>query len=163
MDDRKDAFKMTKELGARLQGLRKRAQLTQSGLAHLVGRGWDHAFVSRVETAELNNPGLGVIADYLRACRASFSEIADLLDEYTAQPLPADKEAREAVLGVTEALPRPIGDEALRYDVKTSGARRAEVSYGSFGVRSSDRDCCERVTSCSIASASRGGSLTGPP
>ena len=33
---------MPGELGLRLKELRKRARLTQEGLARLAGRGWDH-------------------------------------------------------------------------------------------------------------------------
>ena len=126
MSDKKDVFRVTKELGLRLRGLRKRARLTQDGLARLAGRGWDHALVSRLETGRLDNPGLGLVADYLRACRASFSEIADLLDEYTSQPRPVEKEGSQAVAKVTEALPVQIGNEARNYDIKTTVARRFE-------------------------------------
>jgi transcriptional regulator with XRE-family HTH domain len=117
---------MPKELGLRLRDLRKRARLTQDGLAKLAGRGWDHALMSRLETGKIENPGLGILVDYLRACRASFSEIADLLDGYTSQPLPVEKEGREAVAQVAEVLPEQIGKEALYYDIKTTVARRAE-------------------------------------
>ena len=126
MSDEKDVFRMTKELGLRLRSLRKRARLTQDGLARLAGRGWDHTFMSRLETGQVENPGLGILADYLRACRASFSEIADLLDTYTAKPLPVEQEGREAVTRVIEALPEKIGNEALAYDIKTTVARRFE-------------------------------------
>jgi transcriptional regulator with XRE-family HTH domain len=126
MSDEKDVFRVTKELGLRLRSLRKRVRLTQDGLARLAGRGWDHALVSRLETGHLENPGLGIVADYLRACRASFSEIADLLDTYTAKPLPVEQEGREAVARVAEALPEKIGNQALAYDIKTTVARRFE-------------------------------------
>jgi len=126
MSDDRDVFRMPKELGLRLRALRKRARLTQDGLAELVGRGWDHTFMSRLETGVIENPGVGILADYLRACRARFSEIADLLDEYTSQPLPVEKEGREAVTRVTEALPVQIGNEVRDYDIKTTVARRFE-------------------------------------
>lgn|GEM_PF-2685020 len=58
--------------------------------------------------------------------RASFSGIADLLDTYTARPLPIEQEGRDAVIKVTEALPEQIGKQALYYDIKTTAARRAE-------------------------------------
>ena len=115
---------MTKELGLRLRSLRKRASLTQAELARLAGGSLDQALVSRLESGLHTNPTLALIADYLRACRASFSEIADLLDTYTAQPLPSDQEGREAVARVTEVLPAKIGNEALAYDIKTTVARR---------------------------------------
>ena len=126
MSRKSDQFRTSKEFGKRLRSLRERAGLTQAELAKLAGRDWDQALVSRLETAEHSNPTLGFVADYLRACRARFSEIADLLDAYTAQPLPVEQEGREAVGRVTEALPATIGNEALVYDIKTTVARRAE-------------------------------------
>jgi len=121
-----DRFKMTDKLGERLRSLRLRAHLTQKELARLVGRGWAHTLVGRLEAGHYENPGVGILADYLRACRAKFSEIADLLDEYTSQPLPVEQEGREAVARVTEVLPAKIGKEALYYDITTTVARRAE-------------------------------------
>jgi transcriptional regulator with XRE-family HTH domain len=115
---------MTKELGLRLRSLRKRASLTQAELAKLAGSSMDQALVSRLESGLHSNPTLSLMADYLRACRASFSEIADLLDEYTSQPRPVEKEGSKAVAKVTEALPVQIGNQALNYDIKTTVARR---------------------------------------
>jgi transcriptional regulator with XRE-family HTH domain len=117
---------MTKELGLRLRSLRKRASLTQAQLARLAGGSLDQALVSRLESGRHSNPTLSLVADYLRACRARFSEIADLLDEYTSQPRPVEREGSEAVVWVTEALPAKIGNEALAYDIKTTVARRFE-------------------------------------
>jgi transcriptional regulator with XRE-family HTH domain len=121
-----DRFQMTKELGQRLRSYRLRAQLTQKELARLAGRGWAHTLVVRLEAGRYENPGLGLVADYLRACRAKFSEIADLLDEYTSRPLPVEKAGRKAVTRVTDVLPEKIGKEALAYDIKTTVARRFE-------------------------------------
>jgi hypothetical protein len=99
-------------------------QLTQKELAERVSPGWARSLVAKLETGQYENPGLGLVADYLRACRASFIEIADLLDEYTSQPRAVEKEGSEAVARVTEALPAKIGNEALAYDIKTTVARR---------------------------------------
>ncbi len=121
-----DRFRMTEELGQRLRSLRKRAGLTQRELAGRVSPGWARSLVGKLEAGRYENPGLGLVADFLRACRASFSDIADLLDEYTSQPLPVEKEGRKAVTKVIEALPEQIGKQALAYDIKTTVARRAE-------------------------------------
>jgi transcriptional regulator with XRE-family HTH domain len=126
VSDERDVFRMTQELGLRFRDLRRRARLTQDGLAKLAGRGWDHALVSRLEAGRLKNPGLGIVADYLRACRASFSEIAELLDQYTSQPLPVEKQGSEAVARVTDVLPAQIANQARNYDIKTTVARRFE-------------------------------------
>ena len=121
-----DRFRMTEELGQRLRSLRKRAGLTQKELAERVSPGWARSLVGKLETGQYENPGLGLVADYLRACRASFSEIADLLDQYTSQPLPGEKQGSEAVARVTEVLPEQIGNQARNYDIKTTVARRFE-------------------------------------
>jgi transcriptional regulator with XRE-family HTH domain len=117
---------MTKELGQRLRSLRERAGLTQTELAKLVSSDWARSLVAKLETGRYQHPGLGIVADYLRACRASFTEIADLLDAYASQPRPAEKRAGEAVAKVTEVLPAKSGNQVLTYDIKTTVARRAE-------------------------------------
>jgi len=121
-----DQFRMSEELGLRLKSLRERAGLTQAELAKLAGKDWDQALVSRLETAKHSNPTLGFVADYLRACRASFADLADLLDAYTAKPRPVEQRGRQAVTRVTEALPVRIGNQVLKYDIKTTVARRAD-------------------------------------
>jgi transcriptional regulator with XRE-family HTH domain len=126
MSRKPDRFQMTRELGRRLRGLRERAGLTQTELATLAGCGWDHALVSRLESGHYASPGLGLVADYLRACRASFADLADLLDAYTSQPRPVEKSGSRAVTRVTEAMPVKIGNQALKYDIKTTVARRAD-------------------------------------
>jgi transcriptional regulator with XRE-family HTH domain len=119
-----DDLPMTKELGLRLRSLRKRAALTQAGLARLAGGSMEQGLVSRLESGLHTNPTLTLVADFLRACRASFSEIADLLDQYTSQPLPVEKQGSEAVAKVTDVLPAQIGNQARNYDIKTTVARR---------------------------------------
>jgi len=141
---------MTKDVGIRLRSLRERAGLTQSALARLAGRGWDHAIVSRLESGRQANPGLGLVADYLRACRASFTEIADLLDKYTSQPRPVEQRGWQAVTKVTEALPVKIGNQALAYDIKTTVARRAE---GKSPLSSEER--VKRVVNLAAAASRR--------
>ncbi len=126
MTRKTDDRPMTRELGQRLRSLRKRAAQTQAGLARLSGGSLEQGLVSRLESGLHTNPTLTLVADYLRACRGSFSEIADLLDQYTSQPLPVEKQGSEAVARVTEALPEQIGHQARNYDIKTTVARRFE-------------------------------------
>jgi transcriptional regulator with XRE-family HTH domain len=126
MSKPEDRFGASAELGVRLRRLRRAAGLNQAQLAKAVGRGWDQALVSRLESGDYQNPGLALVGDYLRACRASFEEILDILNEYTSRPTPAEIKARKAVAKVIEQLPAEIGTQALKYDVKTTVARRAE-------------------------------------
>ena len=126
MSQKDDRFRVSREVGERLRRLRIRARLTQAQLAEVTGRGWANTMVSRLESGGYSNSGIAVIADYLRACRASFEDILDILNEYTSRPTPAELKARKAVAKVIEQLPAEIGTQALKYDVKTTVARRAE-------------------------------------
>jgi transcriptional regulator with XRE-family HTH domain len=126
MSQKDDRFRVSREVGERLRRLRIRARLTQAQLADAAGRGWANTMVSRLESGGYPNPGIAVIADYLRACRASFEDILDILNEYTSRPTPAEEKARNAVAKVVSQLPVEIGTQALKYDVKTTVARRAE-------------------------------------
>jgi len=117
-------FEASVELGARLRSVRRAARLTQAGLAKAVGSGWDQALVSRLESGDYPNPGLALVADFLRACRASFDDLSDVLNEYTSRPTRAEQKARKAVAAVTSQLPAAVANEVDKYDVKTTVARR---------------------------------------
>ncbi len=126
MSRKDDRFQVTSEVGVRLRRLRLAAGLTQAELAEATGRGWPNTMVSKLESGDYPNPGIAVVADYLRACRASFDDLSDFLNEYTSRPTPAEQKARKAVAKVVSQLPAQIGNQALKYDIKTSVARRAE-------------------------------------
>jgi transcriptional regulator with XRE-family HTH domain len=78
----KETFKFASEMGARLRELQLKAGVTQQELAVLMGRQGkgNHQLIGKVELGKAHNPSLGFVADYLRACRASFTDIADLLN-----------------------------------------------------------------------------------
>jgi transcriptional regulator with XRE-family HTH domain len=126
MSQKDDRFRVSREVGERLRRLRVRAHMTQAQLAEATGRGWANTMVSRLESGTYPNPGSAVVADYFRACRASFEDILDILNEYTSRPTPAELKARKEVAKVIEQLPAEIGTQALKYDVKTTAARRVE-------------------------------------
>ena len=125
MNQQDDRFRVTRAVGARLRGLRVRAGQTQAQLAKAAGRGWLKTMVSKLETGEYPNPGIAVLADYLRACRASFDDLSDILNEYTSRPTPAELKAEKAVDEVIAKLPVEIGTQAVKYDAKTTVARRS--------------------------------------
>jgi transcriptional regulator with XRE-family HTH domain len=74
--------------GRRLRALREAAGLTQSAIAEKLGLGRrsGKAAVSRLELGRLRHPTLDFIADYLKACGATFDAIAAELGI-----LPADR------------------------------------------------------------------------
>jgi transcriptional regulator with XRE-family HTH domain len=86
-------FVFTPELGARLRALRERAGLSQGQLMLLAGRFGKGAgmVASRLERGKIPYPSLGLIVDYLRACRAGFRELADLLGPATSKPVPSER------------------------------------------------------------------------
>jgi hypothetical protein len=88
------------------------------------GRG-SHHVAGRLERGEVPNPGVGLLADYLRACRASFVDILDVLERYTARPTVIEVETQKALAKVREFLPAKIDRAVERFDRGVK--RRAEV------------------------------------
>ena len=116
-----DRFRFNARLGRRLRELRKKAGLTQQLLAAAMGsecKG-NHTVVSRLECGKMANPGIGLVADYLRACNAGFADILAVLDEYTLQPTVADVKTNSALTKACEGLPSRIERAVSRYDRRT--------------------------------------------
>ncbi len=84
------------------------------------------SLVSQLETGRLRNPSLRLIADYLRACEARFTDIADILDKYTSRPTVVEKQGDEAVAELVDRLPDEVGRRVENYDIKTTVRRRFE-------------------------------------
>ncbi len=122
-----DRFKFKPELGKRLRELRLRSGLTQQGLAVAMGsqRKGNHTVVSRLENGRMANPGIGLVADYLWACRASFADILVVLDRYTARQTAIEVETQKALAKVREFLPAKIDRAVERFDRGVK--RRADV------------------------------------
>jgi len=113
-----DRFDCDGVLGRRLRECRVRAGLTQQKLATAMGRQGkgSHHVAGRLERGEVPNPGVGLLADYLRACRASFADIQDVLDRYTAKPSVVEVETSRLVAAVCDELPSEVGRALERYD-----------------------------------------------
>jgi len=125
----KDRFDCNAELGKRLRECRERAGLTQQMLATAMGRQGkgSHHVAGRLERGEVPNPGVGLLADYLRACRAGFKDILSVLDAYTALPTAVEVETRGALVRVREHLPARIEKAVHGYDVGVTS--RAESRH----------------------------------
>ncbi|OYD16570.1 hypothetical protein CH330_02535 [candidate division WOR-3 bacterium JGI_Cruoil_03_51_56] len=121
-----ETFVFPPELGKRLRELRKQAGLTQQELAELMGRCGPtmRNWVTRLERGRLKYPTIAMIADYLRACRAGFNDIADILNSYTSQPVVAEKRGQRRVAALLEQLPARVAHKVTRYDIKTTVDRR---------------------------------------
>jgi len=119
-------FEFPPELGQRLRELRLKAGLTQERLASLMGRQARtmQSRIARLERGKIEFPTIAFIADYLRACRAGFRDVLDILDAYTSRPHPEEEKGSRAVDSVLSQLPRPVGDKMLKYDAKLRIRRR---------------------------------------
>jgi len=122
----KETFKFTREMGTRLRELRLKAGVTQQELAVLMGRqGKGCAYlVSRFECGHVPYPSFGFVADYLRACRASFADIADLLNAYTLQPTVIEQRGYQRVRSLARKLSRNVSRAVLKYDRHVTLAKR---------------------------------------
>jgi transcriptional regulator with XRE-family HTH domain len=117
-------------MGRRLRALRLRAGLTQQELAVLMGRQGkgNHYVVGGLERSTFENPTLGLVADYLRACRASFADIADLLEAYTSRPTVLEQRGYKRVRSLAGKLPPDVWDAVRRYDHKVARSRHKPES-----------------------------------
>lgn len=100
------------------------AGLSLSGMAARLGRTGCGArsLVSRLEKGRAENPSLGLVADYLRACGTGFEAIADLLIQYTSRPLSVPSvQADDEPAAADRETPEPARPRHVR-----STAQRAE-------------------------------------
>jgi hypothetical protein len=89
-------------LSRRLAELRRRAGLTQQGVADAMGKSRAKKMpAGRLERGGVQSASLLTVAEYLRAVRAGFGDLKDVLDCYTSLPIP------ERVQKLAEAAPLP--------------------------------------------------------
>ncbi len=119
-------FKFTPEMGRRLRELRLREGMTQQELAVLMGRQGkgNHQLIGRVELGKARYPSLGFVADYLRACKASFNDIADLLNAYTSQPTVIEQRGYKRVRSLARKLSASVAKAVEKYDHGVTRSRQ---------------------------------------
>ena len=119
MTKRDHGFEFPEKLGQRLRELRERAGLTQSEVSELMGRKGANSRgqVSQLELGRVPGPTLSLLADFLRAVRGKFSEIADILDEYTTRPTAVEAEGTKRIEEVAKRLPAEVARKVRKYDV----------------------------------------------
>ena len=118
-------FKFTPEMGLRLRELRLRKGMTQQELAVLMGRQGkgNHQLIGKVELGKAPYPSLGFVADYLRACRASFNDITDLLNAYTSQPTVIEQRGYKRVRSLARKLSARVAKAVEKYDHAVTRSR----------------------------------------
>lgn len=111
-------------MGARLRQLRRQARLTLAELAYVMGHPPGFAsHLSRLEAGRLASPSLALVADFLRACRASFADLLPALAEYTGRPPVRARRIEEQVL----AALAPLGGREAAWLLKYDRGRGAEL------------------------------------
>jgi len=115
-----DTYTFPPELGQRLRDLRLKAGLTQPELAQAMGRtGRGRAcIVSRMEKGTVRFPSLGLVADFLRGCRAGFKDILDILDLYTNLPTTQQQAFKKALARVAASVPQKWQSQVTKYDLR---------------------------------------------
>ena len=115
-----DTFFFTRELGARLRDLRLKAGLTQLELARAMGRSGKKAanLVGRLERGDERYPSFGLITDFLRACKAGFRDILDMLDLYTGLPTTQEKIFSRALDKIAATAPQKLQSQVTNYDLR---------------------------------------------
>ncbi|MGQ9708310.1 MAG: helix-turn-helix domain-containing protein [bacterium] len=109
------------QLGKRLRQIRKKARLSLRAVARRIGRESKSYFtlLYRLEKGKIARPSINLIADYLRACGATFSDISDILNQ-TQKPAPPPN---QKIHLATENLPEPLKTEARQLDERLSKTR----------------------------------------
>jgi transcriptional regulator with XRE-family HTH domain len=113
-----DTFVFARDFGARLRDIRLKAGLTQLELARAMGRAGKSAgnLVSRLERGDERYPSFGLVADFLRGCRAGFRDVLDVLDLYTDLPTTQQKVFSRALARVAESVPPKWQSQVEHYD-----------------------------------------------
>jgi transcriptional regulator with XRE-family HTH domain len=121
-----DSLWFPEKLGRRLVELRRQRGLTQGRVAELMGRAgkWSKTYVCRLERGRFRSPSLRLVGDYLRACGAGFEDVLDVLHEYTRRPSVPDEQGWVHVEQAIQGLPSKVAGQAIKYDFKTTQARR---------------------------------------
>lgn len=95
-----------------MRELRNRAGMTMDEVGHAmgIGQGQRRAYVWKLETGYIDEPLLGVVADHLRAVRASAADLREVFNRFTSLPIP---EAAQETARDLPALPKPKPRPAL--------------------------------------------------
>jgi hypothetical protein len=74
--------------------------------------------VGRLERGDEHFPSFGLVADFLRGCRAGFKDILDILDVYTGLPTLQAKVFGRALARIAASVPAKWQDQVTDYDLR---------------------------------------------
>jgi hypothetical protein len=74
--------------------------------------------VGRIERGDERYPSFGVIADFLRGCRAGFRDITDILDLYTGLPTLPRKVFSRSLAEIAASVPQKWQAQVTKYDLR---------------------------------------------
>jgi transcriptional regulator with XRE-family HTH domain len=115
-------------LGVRLREIRQAAGLSQEELAHMIGQEPSYrAHLSQLERGQVPSPSLVLVADYLRACRASFADLGAVLGGYTDRPPVREPRVRELVAAELAPLGGREAARLMVYDRKVGESQKPEA------------------------------------
>jgi len=102
-----DASLLPKEVGARLRQLRRKAGLTQSEVAVRMCRPGPSgkSYVCQIERGYMSGLTFNAVMDYLAACGANVTAIADIIDAYAKRPTIPEERTRRQVAEAAAGLP----------------------------------------------------------
>ena len=102
-----DASLLPKEVGVRLRQLRRQAGLTQYDVALRMGRPGPSgkSYVCQIERGYMPGLTFNAVMDFLNACGANVSAIADIIDAYTSRPPIPEERTRKQVAEAAAGLP----------------------------------------------------------
>jgi hypothetical protein len=78
-----------------------------------------------MEKGTVRFPSFGLVADFLRGCRAGLKDIADILDLYTSLPTLPQKVFDRALAKVAASVPQKWQDQVTDYDLRLDHPRPA--------------------------------------
>uniref|UniRef100_A0A7C4CCR9 Uncharacterized protein n=1 Tax=candidate division WOR-3 bacterium TaxID=2052148 RepID=A0A7C4CCR9_UNCW3 len=152
MDQAAGEGQLAVKLGRILREVRIRSGLSQRVLALRMaarGRGY-RSVLCRLELGKIERPSVVLIADYLRACRAKFADIAEVLEDYVRQVPQAAKAAPEPVKPKRGERGSAVGERVERARrLIARRFRRRQLEEALYGVISAEK--AKKLTSGELA------------
>jgi transcriptional regulator with XRE-family HTH domain len=113
-----DAYLLSKEVGARVRQIRRKAGLTQAEVALRMNRPGSSgkSYVCQSERGYMPGLTFNAVMDFLAACGEDARAIADVIDAYTKRPTIPEERTRKQVAEAAVGLPPLKQSRVVWYD-----------------------------------------------